>query len=119
MRTSMALLLIGLFLLASKGFGQTSPDLNSKALTILQENCGGCHGGPDPYSFDVRDPASLLAARVIPSANASVSELIRRLDAGIMPFRGYKGQRRAKLPSADIHILRHDGHPLGPAKPLH
>src|SRR5438093_10757552 len=100
MRTSMALLLIGLFLLASKGFGQTSPDLNSKALTILQENCGGCHGGSDPYSFDVRDPASLLAAKVIEPGNASGSELIRRVEAGIMPLGG------AKLPAEDIQILR-------------
>ncbi len=101
-------LLISLFLLASEGFGQTPPDLNSKALTILEQNCGnlGCHGGPDPYSFDVRDPASLLAARVIQSGNASGSELIRRLEAGIMPLGGYKGQRGAKLPAEDIQILR-------------
>src|SRR5207253_1081319 len=73
MRTLMALLLISLFLSASRGFGQTPPELNSKALTILQQNCGnlGCHGGPDPYSFDVRDPASLLAAKVIQAGNAS------------------------------------------------
>ena len=101
-------LLISLFLLASEGFGQTPPDLNSKALTILEQNCGnlGCHGGPDPYSFDVRDPASLLTAKVIQSGNASGSELIRRLEAGIMPLGGYKGQRGVKLPAEDIQILR-------------
>jgi len=104
----MTFLLIILFLLASKGFGPTPPDLNSRALTILQQNCGnlGCHGGPDPYSFDVRDPASLLAAKVIQSGDASGSELIRRLEAGIMPLGGYKGQRGAKLPAEDIQILR-------------
>src|SRR5437867_578536 len=90
-----ALLLISLLLV-----GQAQPELNSRALTILQENCGGCHGGPDPYSFDVRDPASLLAARVIQSGNASGSELIRRVEAGIMPLGG------AKLPAEDIQILR-------------
>ena len=98
--------LIILFLLASNGFAQTPPDLNSKALTILEQNCGGCHGGSDPYSFDVRDPASLLVARVIQSGNASGSELIRRLEAGIMPLGGYKGQRGVKLPAEDIQILR-------------
>jgi hypothetical protein len=99
---------ISLFLLTAKGFGQAPPDLNSNALTILQQNCGnlGCHGGPDPYSFDIRDPASLLAARVIQSGNASGSELIRRLEAGIMPLGGYKGQRGVKLPAEDIQILR-------------
>src|SRR5438046_2048005 len=108
MRTLMALLLISLFLSASRGFGQTPPELNSKALTILQQNCGnlGCHGGPDPYSFDVRDPASLLAAKVIQSGNASGSELIRRLEAGIMPLGGYRGQRGAKLPAEDIQLRR-------------
>jgi len=99
---------ISLFLSAFRGLGQNSPDLNSKALTILQQNCGnsGCHGGADPYSFDVRDPASLLAARVIQSGNATGSELIRRLEAGIMPLGGYKGQRGAKLPPEDIQLLR-------------
>src|SRR5207237_6012716 len=103
MMTLMALLLIILFVLASEGFGQTPPELNSKALMILQQNCGnlGCHGGSDPYSFDVRDPASLLAAKVIQAKNASGSELIRRLEAGIMPLVDYKGQRGAKLPDED------------------
>src|SRR5262245_16741679 len=34
------------------------------------------------------------------------SELIRRLEAGIMPLGGYKGQRGAKLPAEDIQILK-------------
>ena len=114
-----ALLEISLFLFASEGFGQTPADLNSKALTILQQNCGnlGCHGGPDRYSFDVRDPASLLAAKVIQSGNASGSELIRRLEAGIMPLGGYKGQRGVKLPAEDIQILRQWIDAGGPESP--
>src|SRR5207244_12503177 len=108
LRSCLVLVPVSLFLSAFRGFGQTSPDLNSRALTILQQNCGnsGCHGGADPYSFDVRDPASLLAAKVIQPGNATGSELIRRLEAGIMPLGGYKGQRGAKLPPEDIQILR-------------
>ena len=108
MRGGFVLLPMSVMLLQFHGFSQTSPDLNSKALSILQQNCGnsGCHGGADPYSFDLRDPASLLAAKVIQPGNATGSELIRRLEAGIMPLGGYKGQRGAKLPPEDIQILR-------------
>src|SRR5437016_13388079 len=108
LRGGFVLLPMSVMLLQFHGFSQTSPDLNSKALSILQQNCGnsGCHGGADPYSFDVRDPASLLAAKVIQPGNATGSELIRRLEAGIMPLGGYKGQRGAKLPPEDIQILR-------------
>src|SRR2546425_3241356 len=108
LRRGFVLLPMSVMLLQFHGFSQTSPDLNSKAFSILQQNCGnsGCHGGADPYSFDVRDPASLLAAKVIQPGNATGSELIRRLEAGIMPLGGYKGQRGAKLPPEDIQILR-------------
>src|SRR5207247_10628721 len=91
-----------------RGSARLTPRVQARALPFRQQNCGdsGCHGGADRYSFDVRDPASLLAAKVIQSGDASGSELIRRLEAGIMPLGGYKGQRGAKLPAEDIQILR-------------
>src|SRR5262245_1815613 len=87
---------------------QTPNDLNTRALTILQQNCGnsGCHGGSDPYSFDVREPASLLAAKVVEVGNAAGSDLIGRLEAGVMPMGGYKGQAGVKLPSEYIQTLK-------------
>jgi hypothetical protein len=83
-------------------------DTSLRAFAILEENCAnsGCHGGSNPYSFDARNPASLLAARVVEPGSAARSELIRRVDAGAMPMGGYKGQAGVKLPDADIQTLK-------------
>src|SRR5262245_32907876 len=87
-----ALLLIGRSVPSSAQ--ESRSDLPAKALAILENNCGnsGCHGGADPYSFDVRDPATLIEAKVILSGKAAESGLIKRLEAGVMPLGGYKGQ---------------------------
>jgi hypothetical protein len=87
---------------------QTTSDTDSQAVQILQQNCGNasCHGGPSGYSFDVYDPASLIAAKVVEPGNAAGSELIQRVEAGIMPMGGYRGQRGVKLPAESIQVLR-------------
>lgn len=89
---------------------QTSPvpSTADQALTVLQQNCGNenCHGGPDAYRFDVANPSSLVDAGVVKPGRAADSEVIRRVEAGIMPLGGYKGQPGAKLPAEDIRILR-------------
>src|SRR5262249_1956331 len=87
---------------------QTSADAASQAVRILQQNCGNtsCHGGPGGYSFDVYDPNSLLAAEVVKPGDASGSELIQRVQTGIMPMGGYRGQRGVKLPAEDVQVLR-------------
>src|SRR5262245_37425445 len=73
------------------------------ALAILEQNCGnsGCHGGSNPYRFDVHNPATLLEAKVVQPGNAAGSEMIRRLEAGVMPLGGYNGQPGVKLPDQD------------------
>src|SRR5437667_7835679 len=83
-------------------------DTALKAISILEQNCGnsGCHGGPDAYSFNVHIPSSLIEAKVVAPGNAADSELIRRVEAGIMPLGGYEGQPGAKLPPEDIQTLR-------------
>jgi hypothetical protein len=94
-------------------------DTADKAISILEQNCGnsGCHGGPDAYSFDVHIPSTLIEAKVLQPGNAADSELIRRVEAGIMPLGGYKGQLGAKLPLEDIETLRKwiDAGALNPA----
>ena len=87
---------------------QGSEDVSLKALEILEHNCGssGCHGGPSPTSFNVRNPASLLSAGVVLSGDAEGSELIRRVETGAMPLGGYKGRPGTKLPAEDIQALR-------------
>src|SRR5262249_4975391 len=87
---------------------QESEEFTVRAATILEENCAnsGCHGGSSPYSFDARNPASLLTAQVIEPRNAARSELIRRGETGARPMGGYKGQAGTKLPQADIQILK-------------
>jgi hypothetical protein len=84
------------------------PDTAEKALSILEQNCGNdsCHGGPDAYRFDVRVPASLIDAGAIKPGQSANSELVRRVEAGIMPLGGYKGRPGTKLPAEDIRILR-------------
>ena len=87
---------------------QTTSDTDSQAVQILRQNCGNasCHGGPGGYSFDVYDPASLIAAKVVEPGNAAGSELIQRVEAGIMPMGGYRGQRGVKLPAENVQVLR-------------
>src|SRR3954452_9081735 len=87
--------------------GAPASDLSDKALSILEQNCGNdsCHGGPDAYRFDVRRPETLVDAQVIKPGRSSDSELIHRVEAGIMPLGGYRGQPGAKLPSNDIQVL--------------
>jgi hypothetical protein len=87
---------------------QSSTAPTAQAIAILQSNCGssGCHGGASPYSFDVRDPATLQAAQVIEPGNPSASDVILRLESGVMPLGGYKGQPGVKLPAADIQVLK-------------
>jgi hypothetical protein len=83
-------------------------DLGGVAIQILRRNCGsaGCHAGPDPYSFDVGDPATLVSAGVIVPGDPAGSELIRRIESGAMPLGGYQGRPGTKLPLRDIDILR-------------
>jgi hypothetical protein len=87
---------------------QPADDLAVQAFAILETNCAnsGCHGGPGSYRFDVRDSVSLRDARVITAGKAAESELIRRVESGAMPLGGYKKQPGARLPAADIAVLR-------------
>src|SRR5215469_9796911 len=79
-----------------------------EALTVLQQNCGNesCHSGPDAYRFDVRNPSTLVGTGVVKPGRSADSEVIRRVEAGIMPLGGYQGRSGAKLPPEDIRILR-------------
>jgi hypothetical protein len=88
--------------------GISGPSTADKAFSVLQLNCAndGCHGGPDAYSFDVGNPSTLIEARVVQPGKSSNSELIRRVEAGIMPLGGYKGRPGVKLPAEDIQTLR-------------
>jgi hypothetical protein len=99
-----------------------SDDTAGKAISILEQNCGnsGCHGGPGAYSFNVHIPSSLIEAKVVAPGKAADSELIRRVEAGIMPLGGYKGQPGAKLPLEDIQTLRQwiDAGALNPIDPV-
>jgi hypothetical protein len=99
-----------------------SDDTAGKAISILEQNCGnsGCHGGPGAYSFNVHIPLSLIEAKVVAPGKAADSELIRRVEAGIMPLGGYKGQPGAKLPPEDIQTLRKwiDAGALNPIEPV-
>jgi hypothetical protein len=103
---------VAMIILGSLGPGSSAAEdsstLASKAAGILQQNCGnsGCHGGADPYSFDVRSIPTLRDAKVIEPGNAAKSDLILRVEAGVMPLGGYKGQAGAKLPAADIETLK-------------
>ena len=87
---------------------QPADDLAAQAFAILETNCAssGCHGGPGYYRFDVRDIASLRDARVITIGNAGESEIIRRVESGAMPLGGYNKQLGARLPAAEIDMLR-------------
>src|SRR5215470_10802023 len=81
---------------------------SDQAFNILQQNCGNesCHGGPDAYRFDVGNPSTLVDAGVVKPGRSADSEVIRRVEAGIMPLGGYKGRSGTKLPPEDIRILR-------------
>jgi hypothetical protein len=83
-------------------------DLAAQAFGILETNCAnfGCHGGPGYYRFDVRDTATLRDGGVITVGNASESEIIRRVESGAMPLGGYKKEVGARLPDAEIAVLR-------------
>src|SRR5215467_3581535 len=100
---SNTILFIGLLAL-----GSPVSSTADQALTVLQQNCGNesCHGGPDAYRFDVGNPSTLVEAGVVKPGRSADSEVIRRVEAGIMPLGGYKGQPGAKLPLEDIRILR-------------
>jgi hypothetical protein len=84
------------------------PSTPDQALTILRQNCGNenCHGGPDAYRFDVGNPSTLIDAGVVKPGRPADSEVIRRVEAGIMPLGGYKGKPGVKLPAEDIRALR-------------
>src|SRR5215831_7794465 len=84
------------------------PSTPDQALTILQQNCGNenCHGGPDAYRFDVGNPSTMIEAGVVKPGRSADSEVIRRVEAGIMPLGGYKGRSGTKLPPEDIRVLR-------------
>src|SRR5215470_2753557 len=100
---SNTILFIGLLAL-----GSPLSSTADQALTVLQQNCGNesCHGGPDAYRFDVGNPSTLVEAGVVKPGRSADSEVIRRVEGGIMPLGGYKGQPGAKLPPEDIRILR-------------
>jgi hypothetical protein len=100
---SNTILFIGLLAL-----GSPVPPTADQAFTVLQQNCGNesCHGGPDAYRFDVGNPSTLVEAGVVKPGRSVDSEVIRRVEAGIMPLGGYKGRSGAKLPAEDIRILR-------------
>ena len=70
--------------------GSPVPSTSDQALTVLQENCGNenCHGGPDAYRFDVGHPSTMIEAGVVKPGRAADSEVIRRVEAGIMPASG-------------------------------
>jgi len=89
-------------------FAEPSDDLAAQALAILETNCAssGCHGGAGYYRFDARDIGSLRDAGVITIGNAGESEIIRRVESGAMPLGGYKKQLGARLPAAEIAVLR-------------
>src|SRR5262245_52879553 len=98
---------------------ENSTEAALRVTAILEQNCAnaGCHGGADAYHFDVRNPSTLLDAKVIQPGNAGGSEMIRRLEAGLMPLGGYKGQPGVKLPETDIQELKRwidAGAPLPP-----
>jgi hypothetical protein len=100
---SNTILFIGLLAL-----GSPVPSTADQAFTVLQQNCGNesCHGGPDAYRFDVGNPSTLVEAGVVKPGRSADSEVIRRVEAGIMPLGGYKGRSGARLPPEDIRILR-------------
>jgi hypothetical protein len=100
---SNTILFIGLLAL-----GSPVSSTADQALTVLQQNCGNesCHGGPDAYRFDVGNPSTLVEAGVVKPGRSADSEVIRRVEAGIMPLGGYKGRPGVKLPREDIQILR-------------
>jgi len=91
-----------------RSLSQPPDELAAKAFAVLEANCAnsGCHGGPGYYRFDVKDPSTLRAAKVIQAGNSGDSEVIRRVEAGTMPLGGYKGQPGTKLPAVDIATLR-------------
>ena len=88
--------------------GSPAASTAGQAFAVLQQNCGNdsCHGGPDAYRFDVRNPSTLVKTGVVKPGRSADSEVIRRVEAGIMPLGGYKGRPGAKLPPEDIRILR-------------
>jgi hypothetical protein len=96
-------LLIGLLAL-----GSPVPSTADQAFTVLQQNCGNenCHGGPDAYRFDVGNPSTMVEAGVVKPGRSADSEVIRRVEAGIMPLGGYKGRPGVRLPPEDIRVLR-------------
>jgi hypothetical protein len=100
---SNTILFIGLLAL-----GSPLPSTADQAFTVLQQNCGNenCHGGSDAYRFDVGNPSTMVETGVVRPGRAADSEVIRRVEGGIMPLGGYKGQPGAKLPPEDIRILR-------------
>jgi hypothetical protein len=100
---SNTVLFIGLLAL-----GSPVPSTADQAFSVLQQNCGSdsCHGGPDAYRFDVGNLLTLVEAGVVKPGRSAESEVIRRVEAGIMPLGGYKGRSGAKLPPEDIRILR-------------
>src|SRR5215469_11992731 len=100
---SNTILFIGLLAL-----GSPVSSTADQAVAVLQQNCGNesCHGGPDAYRFDVGNPSTLVEAGVVKPGRSADSEVIRRVEAGIMPLGGYKGQPGVKLPREDIRILR-------------
>jgi hypothetical protein len=104
---ALAVIVMGPFRPGSSA-AQESDAVALKAIGILQQNCGssGCHGGADPYSFDVRNLPTLVEAKVLEPGKAAKSEIVLRLEAGVMPLGGYKGQAGAKMPDADIKILK-------------
>ena len=111
MWSNKVLLLLGILTFCNfiiPNLAETPTDTASQAIEILQQNCGssGCHGGPGGYRFNVHDPGSLLTAKVVEPGNAAASELIQRVEAGIMPLGGYQRQRGVKLPVQDIRVLR-------------
>jgi hypothetical protein len=105
----MALAVVALPVTRGRSFAQPAADeIAVNAFAVLETNCAnaGCHAGPGHYSFDVKEPPTLRAAKVIQAGNADDSEIIRRVESGAMPLGGYKGQVGTKLPAADIAILR-------------
>jgi hypothetical protein len=103
-----------------RSLAHPADDLAGRAFAILETNCAnsGCHGGPGYYRFDVRDTATLHDARVITAGNAGESEIIRRVESGSMPLGGYKRQVGARLPDADIAVLRRWIDAGAPATPV-
>jgi hypothetical protein len=97
-----------ILLIALLGVGSPVPSTADQAFTVLQQNCGSenCHGGPDAYRFDVGNLSTLVEAGVVKPGRSADSEVIRRVETGIMPLGGYKGRSGAKLPPEDVRILR-------------